>query len=238
MWGVSFRGIGARIVTFLLAQGVLATDKGKVCKPTANGTVDLCADGDDFNGVLDQIDLDGRMNAASVQDKGYVEDVPYTGNPALGFQPLVANGAGGVRPAAAAVAASLVTGVVGNNNALKFTAKEAGAKGNDISLTLVDPPGNNAALSVDVIGRDIVVSLATDGASAVVSTAAEVKAAVEASAAADLVDVANEGASTGAGVVVAVAKTDLAGGTAAETGRKLWVVSKDAGAGTLGMDLG
>jgi hypothetical protein len=238
MWTVGFKGIAAMVVTFLAAVGLVAADKGKVCKPTANGTVGLCNAEDNFMGVLDTVDIDGQMNAVGVQTKGYVEDLPYTGAPNLGWQELVANGAGGVKPPAAAVAASLATGVVANNNALTFTAKDAGVGGNNISLTIIDPAGNNGALSVDVVGRDINVTCATDGASAIASTAADIKAAVEASAAADLVTVAHTGASTGAALVVAVAKTDLAGGTAASVGRKLWVVSKDAVAGTLTLDLG
>jgi len=238
LWTVGFRGLLAQVVTFLVAAGIVAGDKGKVCKVSANGTVDLCNAEENFIGTLDQIDLDGRMNAASVQVRGFVEDVPYTGNPGLGYQELVANGAGGVKPAGGAVAASLATGVVGNNNALTFTAKEAGAVGNDISIQLIDPAGNNGALSVDVVGRDILVTCATDGASAIASTAADIIAAIEASPAADLVTVDNTGASTGAALVVAVAKTDLAGGTNASVGRKLLVVSKDAGAGTLTLDLG
>lgn len=238
MWTVGFRGLLAQVVTFLAAAGILAADKSKPCKVSANGTVDLCAAEDNFIGVLDTIDLDGRMNAAGVQVRGYVEDLPYTGAPNLGLQELVANGAGGVKPPAAAVAASLVTGVAANNNAILFTAKQAGTVGNDISITMIDPPGNNAALSVDVVGRDINISLATDGVSAITSTAAQVITAVQASAAADLVTAANSGASTGAAVVVAVAKTDLAGGVNASVGRKLFVVSKDTVAGTLTVDLG
>ncbi len=238
MWSVGFRGIGMRLVTFLAAVGLLATDKGKVCKPSANGTVDLCAAEDNFIGVLDTVDIDGQMNAAVVQDKGYVEDLPYTGAPALGWTELVANGAGGVKPPAAAVAATLATGVVANNNAITFTAKPAGTVGNDISVQLIDPAGNDKALSVDVVGRDILVSLATSGAGAIISTAAEIIAAVIASPATDLVTPANTGVSTGAAAVVAVAKTDLAGGTDATVGRKLWVVSTDAVAGTLTVDLG
>lgn len=238
MWTVGFRGLLAQVVTFLVAVGIVAADKGKVCKVSANGTVDLCTAEDNFIGTLDQIDLDGRMNAASVQVRGFVEDLPYTGAPALGFQELVANGAGGVKPPAAAIAASLATGVVANNNAITFTAKKAGVAGNDISVTLIDPAGNDKALAVDVVGRDVNVSLATGVAGAITSTPALIKAAVEASAAADLVTLANTGASTGLAAVVAVAKTDLAGGTDATIGRKLLVVSKDAGAGTLTVDLG
>ena len=238
MWTVGFRGLLAQLVTFLAAVGLVVADEKKVCKISANGTVDLCAAEDVFYGVVDKVDLDGRMNASSVQTRGYVEDLPYTGDPGLNYQELVANGAGGVKPPAAAVAASLATGVVGNNNAITFTAKEAGTPGNDISITIIDPAGNNGALSVDVVGRDINITCATDGASAIASTAAEIIAAVIASAAGDLVTPTNTGASTGAALVVAVAKTDLAGGTDASVGRKLFVVSKDAGAGTLTVDLG
>ena len=238
MWTVGFRGLLAQVVTFLAAVGLVAADEKKVCKISANGTVDLCAAEDTFIGTLDKIDLDGRMNAASVQVRGYVEDLPYTGAPALGFTELVANGAGGVKPPAAAVAASLATGVVANNNAITFTAKKAGLPGNDISVTMIDPAGNNGSLSVDVVGRDINITCATDGASAIASTAADIIAAVIASAAGDLVTPANTGASTGAALVVAVAKTDLAGGTDASVGRKLFVVSKDTVASTLTVDLG
>ncbi len=235
MWTVDFRGIWVAVVTFLSAVGLLPEDEGCVGKVGANGTIDRCEDGDVFYGVIDKVDLGGGVSA--VQARGFRE-VAYTGAPGLNRQDLVADDAGGVRPAAAAVAASLVTGVVANNNAIAFTAVAPGAAGNDISVALVDPDGNDQALSVDVIGRDIVVSLATGSGGAITSTAAEVIAAIEASAAADLVAVDNSGASTGAAAVAAVALADLAGGTAAEVGRQVFVVSIDAVAGTLFMDLG
>lgn len=119
----------------------------------------------------------------------------------------------------AATAATLDTGLVGENNGITWTAKEAGTGGNAITITIVDPAGNNVALSVDVDGTDIVVTGATDGASALTSTAALVIAAVEEhDLASQLVSVANKGASSGAGVVKAVAETPLAGGTAGTTG--------------------
>jgi len=237
MWDVGFDGIGVEVATLLIAAGIVAADLGKLVKPSANGTVDLCAAEDNFYGVMVGVDLDGRMNSASVQRKGFRE-LAYTGAPGLGYQELVANGLGGVKPPAAAVKATLLTGVVANNNALTWLAKWAGLPGNEISLTLLDPAGNDQALSVDVVGRDIIVSLATSGAGAIVSTGAEVIAAIEASPAADLVTVDNTGVSTGAAAVVAVAETDLAGGADGGEGRMLWVVSKDAGAGTLVVDLG
>lgn len=120
------------------------------------------------------------------------------------------------KDAAAAVAAFLDTGVVANNNAITFTAKNAGTGGNAIKVQLKDPAGNNQALAVSISGDTIVVSLATDGVGAITSTAADVIAAVNAHLLANqLVSAANTGASTGAAVVAAVNATALAGGTAA-----------------------
>ncbi|BCS54553.1 hypothetical protein [Geobacter sp. SVR] len=233
MLGVSFNELEVNDMTFLLAEGIIRSDEGKVVKVSANGTVDLCAAEDVFFGKLIKIDTSPEVGAVRCCD--CCVEVSYTGNPGLNYQHLVADGLGGVKPPAAAVAASLATGVVANNNALTLTAKKAGADGNDITITLIDPPGNNVALSVDVVGRDINVTLATDGASAITSTAALVKAAIEASSAADLVTVAHTGASTGAAAVVAVAPTNLAGGTDASVGRPMFVLTKDTTAHTLVM---
>jgi hypothetical protein len=230
MLGVGFLGLEIEFITFLLAVGVVRADEGKMVKITANGTVGLCAAEDVFYGQLRKVDPAGDVGG--VQKDSFME-AAYTGAPVLGYQNLVANGAGGVKPAGLGTKASLATGVVANNNALTFSAVKYGTAEHDISIQLIDPPGNNVALSVDVVGRDILITCATDGASAITSTAAQVKAAVEASPAADLVTVANTGASTGAGVVVAVNKTDLAGGVNASQGRPCDVVSIDAGAGTL-----
>lgn len=112
------------------------------------------------------------------------------------------------------VRATLDTGVVLSNNALIWTAKTAGTGGNSITVTLIDPSGNNVPLSVAVDATDIVVTCATDGSSAITSTAAEVLAAIEASTAATaLVTVAHKSTSTGAAAVAAVAETALSGGT-------------------------
>jgi len=127
-----------------------------------------------------------------------------------------------------ALAASLVTGVVGNNNAITWTARDVGVAGNGASVTIVDPPGNNVALSVDTDGDEITVTLATDGASAPTSTAAQVMAAIaEHDTASRLVSVKSTGASSGAGVVAAVAKTNLAGGTGPVVGRFLTDADND-----------
>ena len=235
MLGVGFLGFELELITFLLAVGIVRADEGKMVKVSANGTVDLCADGDIFLGKLAKIDTAGDVGG--VQKCNFME-APYTGAPGLGYQRLVANGAGGVRPPSAAVASHLVTGVVANNNALLFTAKGAGTVGNDISIQLKDPGAFSQALSVDVVGRDIIVSLATGADPGnITSTAAQVKAAIDASSAADLVTVANSGASTGAAAVVAAALTSLAGGVDADVGRPVDIVIVDAVAGTVTFEI-
>ncbi len=94
---------------------------------------------------------------------------------------------------------------------LTYTAKTAGADGDNITIAYIDPPGNNVALSVAVTGTDVVVTLATNGSSVVTSTAAQIKAAVDAKAeAAALVSVAVTG--TGTTVQAAAAEAPLVGG--------------------------
>lgn len=113
----------------------------------------------------------------------------------------------------AEVKATLLTGVVANNNALTFTAKLAGELGNAISLRLVSPGTNNAVLSVSVSGTDVTVNLATGPSAAVTTTATQLKTALDANtSAAALLTVANTGASTGVGVVTALRRSELAGG--------------------------
>lgn len=127
---------------------------------------------------------------------------------------------GEVTVTVAAVQASVVTGDEADDNAIRWTAQDAGADGNDTTVALIDPPGNNVALAVDVTGTDIVVTLATDGSSVVTTTADLLKTAVAADVDANaLVAVADEGASDGSGVVAAVAETALAyGGDALAAG--------------------
>jgi len=92
-----------------------------------------------------------------------------------------------------------------------YTAKAYGTDGNSITVTHVDPGGNDQELAVTVSGKDITISLATGGGGAITTTCNELKAAVDAHAEASaLVDVTVEG--TGAGVVEAKAEESLAGG--------------------------
>lgn len=109
--------------------------------------------------------------------------------------------------------ATLTTSLAGANNDLVFRARDAGGKGNGISIAYINPGTPSAALSVTVAGSAITVNLATNGASAITSTASEVAAAIAAVWNADkLVTITNSGADTGAGVVTALAATNLAGG--------------------------
>lgn len=124
-------------------------------------------------------------------------------------------GAGGKAvPATGAVAATLVTGKVSDNNAILYTANASGTGGNKLSVEILNT-GKGKTLSVDVDGTKIVVTAATNevGAGEITSTAALVIAAIEEhDTASQLVSVANSSTSSGAGVVAAVATTKLAGG--------------------------
>ena len=113
----------------------------------------------------------------------------------------------------AGVAAFLNTGVVGNNNAITFTALAAGAAGNDIKISMIDPAVASQPLEVRLVNDEIRIQLETDANPAIVSTAAEVIAAVNSALVVkDLISADDTGASTGVGVVVAVAATALATG--------------------------
>jgi len=87
---ISFNAIGRTDVSFADAGTAQA---GKVCKVTANGTVGACAEADNFCGVVREV----RAGVAAVTMAGYVE-LPYSGAaPAVGYQTLAADGAGGVK---------------------------------------------------------------------------------------------------------------------------------------------
>jgi hypothetical protein len=120
--------------------------------------------------------------------------------------------------AGGSVGASLVTDKVADNNAILWTARDGGPDGNDLTVAILNT-GKEKALSVDVDGDDIIVTAATNnaGAGEITSTAAQVEAAIlEHDVASQLVTAVNSGASSGAGVVAAVAETPLAGGSDTE----------------------
>jgi hypothetical protein len=105
-------------------------------------------------------------------------------------------------------AATLTTEFEAEDSNLTFTARERGAAGNDITVAFV-VDGADTELSVVVDDMDIVINVATDSESAATSTAAEVAEAVEAET--GIVTIALE--DEGAGVVEALAETNLSGGT-------------------------
>ena len=117
-----------------------------------------------------------------------------------------------------AVKAVLTTALTGVNNDLTFLAKTAGAAGNDITVALVDPSGNDQDLAVTVSDNAISVSLATGEDGAITSTAREVRDAVNAdSEAAALVAASLAPGNDGSGVVTALAAANLAEAYAPES---------------------
>ncbi|MBI4621049.1 MAG: hypothetical protein HY739_12960 [Desulfobacterales bacterium] len=235
MWEVDFTGIGVEDVTMLAAGGMVVADEGKVAKVSGEKKVDLCNAEDVFYGVIRKFDEGGGVVALT--RKGFKE-VSYSGTITPGRKELVANGNGGVKAPAVGVQALLITGVEENNNAMLWTAKAYGVIDHDIRVQLKDPGGNDKALSIDVVGKDIIVNLATGVAGAITSTAAEIIAAIATSAAASLVTAEDSGESNGTGIVTAEALTALAGGVDPTIGKYYQIVSVDSNAGTLILDLG
>lgn len=88
---ISFDAIGEKYVTFSAAS---TAKEGEVCKISAGGTVNVCAEDDVFCGVIAQV----RGGTAAVIMGGYVE-LPYSGDtaPSLGYDTLLADGDGGVK---------------------------------------------------------------------------------------------------------------------------------------------
>lgn len=112
--------------------------------------------------------------------------------------------------------AVLSTNLAGANNDLVYTAVATGAAGNAITIAYVDPAGNDQVLGVVVVGSAITVNLATGVAGAITSTGDDIKAAIAlVPAAVALVGVVvDKAANDGSGVVIAMAPTNLAGGSA------------------------
>jgi hypothetical protein len=110
------------------------------------------------------------------------------------------------------VCSEFSTGVVGNNNAILWTAVPEGVQGDSITIDL-DNPGGNGVIAIVVTGTDIVVTLAR-AAGVISSTAAAVIAAIKADPnASALVSVQNDSTSTGAAAVVDTGgPQNLAGG--------------------------
>jgi hypothetical protein len=124
--------------------------------------------------------------------------------------------------------AALTTILTGTNNDLTFRAQRGGIAGNSITISYVDPTGNNVPLSVAVVSNAITVTLATDGVSAITSTAAQVRDAVNHSFASyGLVYAVLATGNDGTGLVTALASTALTGGLDTETETFLGALSDE-----------
>jgi hypothetical protein len=111
----------------------------------------------------------------------------------------------------AAIAADLTFDSTAANSDLTFTAVVAGAAGNSLTVTIVQPVTLSAELEVTYVAPDAIISLPTDGSGdPVAATAEEVKTAWDLSDAAEVMDCEFEG--TGAGEVDAETETPLADG--------------------------
>ncbi len=117
---------------------------------------------------------------------------------ALGSPICVADNTGRIK---AAAKASAVSGVVGSNNAIRWTALRPGIVGNNIIVDIV-VSGNNTPFSISVSGNIITINAATDGSGNAVTTAAQARAAIsEHTVASKIISSANEGASDGSGII-------------------------------------
>lgn len=230
MGGLRARYDGLRVTASAAAALVAGTFVKATGSTTQGGeySITTCGSGDRPFGVA-EADV---TTAQLTQDTNSVERrVDVIRKPAIarvvpgatisgpGLQ-LQSDSLGRAIPLGAATAATLNTGVVGSNNAITFTARAAGAGGNAVTVTFVDPGGTTAALSVDVAenGHDITVSLAR-ASSALSSTAQNIMDAIEANGDANtLVSVVDQSTSNGTGIAAAVTKTALAGGTDPEGG--------------------
>lgn len=196
---------------FTITQGATGFDfAGKKLVNLASGTASgqaLVYDQRGANNGVASLDTAGKIPASELPNSV----MEYKGT-------FDASGAGipNLQNTGAAIKASKVI------QGLTYTADTAGANGNSISLTYVDPAAPSQALSVAVVGSAITVNLATDSSSVITSTANDVSTAVSGyPAAAALVDVSGSGASP----LTAQALTLLVGGADAATAGDVYKVS-------------
>lgn len=113
-----------------------------------------------------------------------------------------------------AESAVLTTNLAGTNNDLVYTSVAKSESANNITIKYTDPYANNQALNISVSGDDINVTLATNASGAITTTATQIITAIQASTPASaLVTVASASGNNGSGIVTAMTKTNLAGGT-------------------------
>ena len=109
---VSFKGIGEWAATFT-GSGL---KKGQVVKPSANGAVAACADGDKFCGVV----LQCSGNLCAVQLGGLATVVCSGAVPGVGVAPLAGDGQGGVKTVATGGNTYLVAAADGDTITIKL----------------------------------------------------------------------------------------------------------------------
>src|SRR5947207_6970155 len=119
------------------------------------------------------VDLDGADHRVQASFK-------TTGTVPTRTLAVSCSAASGCTSGTSPVAASLTTILSGANNDLVYTARTAGAAGNSISVTYVDP-GVTSSLSISVAGSAVTVDLGRNG-STITSTAADVRSALAADA--------------------------------------------------------
>ena len=92
---INHRGIGRDISLTMQGTGiVVGTDEDKPGKISANNTLTLAADNDQFIGTIGHIEKD----LMTTLDPEGVFELPYTGAaPTVGVVKIVCNGAGGVK---------------------------------------------------------------------------------------------------------------------------------------------
>jgi hypothetical protein len=114
---VSLQGINEN-PTLYASSITRGTDEGKPVKISANKTVALSGDGEDFYGIVESIAED---NAVCVVKTRGIVTVPYSGSaPALGWTQLCANGSGGVKTGSGTNKYYFVLDVDTTNNLVSF----------------------------------------------------------------------------------------------------------------------
>jgi len=172
----------------------------------------------DLTGANNDLDITANEDGSSGNDISVAYVDPGVAGATLGIETESDNIIGRritVNLATGAKGASLIeTSLVGDNNDLRFTAAEAGADGDDITIAYIDPSANNASLGMVVTGTDIVINLATGAGGAITTTANQILALINGTLISQkLVTVTLKAGSNGTGVVTALVETNLANGS-------------------------
>jgi len=164
--------------------------------------------GENDSGILGVTINSATQNHFITVRKNGIAGIISAGAISRGDAVCVADNTGKIKSAGKA---SAVTGVVGNNNAIRWTSKVPGILGNTIVVDIV-VSGNNTPLSISVSGNTVTINSATDGSGNATTTASQAITAISSnSSASKIISGANEGASNGTGVIADETKT-LSGG--------------------------